>query len=86
MAVHGPRARKPVLNIVLIITAVAVTLHVMLRRDPDQGLAAAVFFLVLLPNEVQIALPGALPELTGQRVVLLLLLAGALLRDNALVA
>jgi O-Antigen ligase len=48
--------------------------HLMLRRDLERGVAAAVFFLVLLPNELQVEMPGALPELTGQRAVLLVLL------------
>jgi hypothetical protein len=69
-----------VLTNIIIVTLVALTVHFLLRRDFDKGLAAAVFFLILLPKEVQIEMPGALPELTGHRVVLLVLLANMLPR------
>jgi hypothetical protein len=69
-----------VLTNVIIISLVALTVHFLLRRDFDKGLAAAVFFLILLPKEVQIEMPGALPELTGHRVVLLVLLVNMLPR------
>ncbi len=61
------------INVFIIIVA-ALTVHFLLRRDFDKGLAAAVFFLIFLPIEVQIPLPGALPELSGHRAVLLVLL------------
>jgi hypothetical protein len=69
-----------VLTNVIIISLVVLIVHSLLRRDFDKGLAAAVFFLILLPKEVQIDMPGALPELTGHRVVLLVLLANMLPR------
>jgi hypothetical protein len=59
---------------IAIICLVALTVNTLLRRDFDKGIAAAVFFLILLPREVLIPMPGALPELTGHRVVLLILL------------
>ncbi|MGZ5565711.1 MAG: O-antigen ligase family protein [Limisphaerales bacterium] len=68
-----------VINIV-IICFVALAVQFFLRRDFDKGVAVAVFFLVLLPREVSIPLPGALPDLTGHRVVLLILLLSALPR------
>lgn len=61
-------------TVIFIMLVMAVSVQVMLRRDFDKGLALAVFFLVLSPNELQIPLPGALPQLNGQRVILLLLL------------
>ncbi|MDB6056207.1 MAG: hypothetical protein JWO95_51 [Verrucomicrobiales bacterium] len=65
---------------VIIICIVALTVNILLRRDFDKGVAAAVFFLILLPREVLIPMPGALPELTGHRVVLLILLVRLLPR------
>lgn len=62
------------LSVILIMLFMAVSVQRMLRRDFDKGLALAVFYLVLSPNELLIPLPGALPELNGQRVILLLLL------------
>jgi len=69
-----------VLTNVIIITLVALTVHFLLRRDFDKGLAVAVFFLILLPNDVQIEMPMPLPGLTGHRGVLLVLLANMLPR------
>ncbi|HXG48014.1 MAG TPA: O-antigen ligase family protein [Methylomirabilota bacterium] len=57
---------------VLIICGVVLITHLRFRRDLDRGLAAAVFFLVLLPVEVRLETPGALPELTAHRALLLL--------------
>ena len=65
---------------IVIIGLVVLTVQILFRRDFDKGVAAAVFFLILLPNEVQIEMPGALPELTGHRMVLLMLLANMLPR------
>jgi len=62
------------INIFIIIIA-AFIVQFLLRRDLDKGLAAAVFFLVFLPVEVQIPMPGALPQLTAHRVILLIVLA-----------
>lgn len=42
------------------------------KRDRELGLATAVFFFILLPTEVRIPLPGALPELTAHRLLLVL--------------
>jgi len=64
----------------VIIVAVVLTVQFLLLRDFDKGLAAAVFFLILLPKEVQIEMPSELPQLTGHRVVLLVLLANTLPR------
>lgn len=41
------------------------------RRDFSVGVGSVVFLLVLLPTEVRLDMPGALPELTAHRVVLL---------------
>src|SRR5688572_1061678 len=60
-------------NVIILITA-ALVVHWRFRTDFDQGLGTAVFLLLLLPNEVRIELPGAIPELTGHRLVLLLVL------------
>lgn len=56
----------------VIIAIVSVVVHLLLRRDFEKGLAAAVFFLVLLPVEVRLDTPGALPPLTGERIILLI--------------
>jgi len=45
----------------VIIVAVVLTVQFLLLRDFDKGLAAAVFFLILLPKEVQIEMPSELP-------------------------
>ncbi len=41
------------------------------RRDFSLGVGSVVFLLVLLPTEVRLDMPGALPELTAHRVILL---------------
>jgi hypothetical protein len=59
-------------NLIIIFFAVIVV-QSMFRRDVAKGVAAGMFFLVLLPTEVRIQMPGSVPELTGHRVVLLVL-------------
>jgi hypothetical protein len=60
-------------NIVIILISSGVV-HLLLQRDLAKGLAAAIFFLVLLPLEVRIDMPGAIPQLTAHRVILLIVL------------
>lgn len=49
--------------------------HWRFRSDFDKGVATAIFLLVFLPKEISIDIPGALPQLTCHRVVLLVMLA-----------
>lgn len=58
-------------NLLLIIVAAIVTLR-QFRKGIGEGLGAAVFFLVLLPTEVRLPTPGALPEITAHRILLLI--------------
>jgi hypothetical protein len=58
-------------NIIIIIFVSAIV-QFFFRRDFDKGFAAAVFFLVLLPVEVRLEVPGALPQLTEHRIILLI--------------
>jgi len=57
------------INLFFILVAVLVTI-VRFRRDFATGLATAVFFLVLMPTEVRLPAPGALPEITVHRLLL----------------
>lgn len=60
------------IHIVLITVALLVTLR-QFGRSVGAGVAAVVFFQILLPIEVRIDMPGAIPELTAHRVLLLVL-------------
>lgn len=59
------------LNALIILTVVLIT-SLQLQRSLSTGIAVAVFFLVLLPTEMRFQTPGALPELTVHRILLLL--------------
>lgn len=64
-------------SIFILLFAVAVT-QVRFRRGVAAGLATGVFFLVVLPIEVRLPTPGALPELTVQRALLVVLATNAI--------
>jgi hypothetical protein len=53
--------------------ALALT-HIRFGKDFVSGLGTAVFFLVTLPIECRIEMPGALPQLTVHRLILLLMI------------
>jgi hypothetical protein len=55
----------------LIIFALLILAWVKLRRDFIGGLAFTVFITVLMPVDLRVSLPGALPELTIHRLVLI---------------
>jgi len=67
-------------DFILILISSFVTLR-RFRLGLGSGLAATVFFLVLLPTEVRLPTPGALPELTAHRI-LLMLAAWQVFRDR----
>lgn len=58
-------------DFILILLSSFVTLR-RFRLGLGSGIAATVFFLVLLPTEVRLPTPGALPELTAHRILLML--------------
>lgn len=63
----------------VIIILASLHLFVMMRTKYIRGIAVGVFYLVWLPHGVRFSLPGALPEFTVHRILLLVLLAGAFL-------
>lgn len=67
----------------LLLTALLIPLWWQLRRDFIKGLAYAVFLCVSMSTYLRISLPGALPELTIFRLVLILLFLSWLRQDRS---
>lgn len=63
---------------VLAIILVALFIWFQTSRDYEKGLCWSVFFLVWMPHAVRIEVPGAIPEFTIHRVILLVLMASGL--------
>src|SRR5256885_915470 len=71
------------LGVILLIVALTIPLWALLRRDFVAGLSYALFLWVSMTTFLRISLPGALPELTLHRLLLIVVVL-AWLRKHSL--